>query len=525
MLNRLSTLSLVLPLLLASVACGDEEEETPAASNNSSANNSVNNTPTNNAPNNTPTNNAPNNTPTNNAPNNNPASEAAYTFESRFEPGVSSVAYDGQTMRHLLIVELNSYIGSLTRQIDDASFQPDEEGEVVAALDFYFRFDSAAYGSEELGITTEPGTLQTTWDDVSTGKDLVGKLAGNDAATDHKDWSAEFAGWSDESIAQHGGGVGSPEQLVIAFFETLEANALDRADGGERLGPGGEVLPIHVTTSGQDLQQLVQKFLTGAIAFSQGADDYLDDDIEGKGMLAPNTRDGDKPWTSLEHAWDEGFGYFGATPDFDLYTDDEVAAAGGREGWSSGYHDSDGDGAIDLLWEYNLGHATNAAKRDRGSKVPVDLSGDAFSAFVEGRRIITSAGETLTADEVSALRAQRDKAVGAWEKAISATALHYINDTLKDMAKIGTPDYNFLDHAKHWSELKGFALALQFNPRSPLSDEDFLTLHARIGDKPALEGDDLAAYKAGLLEARDLLAAAYGFDAANLGDENGQNGW
>ena len=65
--------------------------------------------------------------------------------------------------------------------------------------------------------------------------------------------------------------------------------------------------------------------------------------------------------------------------------------------------------------------------------------------------------------------------------------VHYINDTLQDMADFDTADYSFSSHAKHWSELKGFALGFQFNPRSPMSAEDFDVLHALIGMSPVLE--------------------------------------
>ena len=62
------------------------------------------------------------------------------------------------------------------------------------------------------------------------------------------------------------------------------------------------------------------------------------------------------------------------------------------------------------------------------------------------------------------LKAHRDAALSAWEKAIAATVVHYINDVIGDME---AEDYSFYDHAKHWSEMKGFALSFQFNRRSP----------------------------------------------------------
>ena len=54
-----------------------------------------------------------------------------------------------------------------------------------------------------------------------------------------------------------------------------------------------------------------KKFLLGAVAFSQGADDYLDDDVAGKGLLVFGYIPAEgKKYSALEHAWDEGFGYF-----------------------------------------------------------------------------------------------------------------------------------------------------------------------------------------------------------------------
>jgi hypothetical protein len=96
------------------------------------------------------------------------------------------------------------------------------------------------------------------------------------------------------------------------------------------------------------------------------------------------------------------------------------------------------------------------------------------------------------------------------------------------MSAFGTDDYSFLDHAKHWSEAKGYAFTFQFNPRSPVSDGDFERLHGLLGDAPVLAdaGETaIADYRMALLDARGILAAAFGFDAENLGDDDGLDGW
>ncbi|MCJ8272311.1 MAG: DUF4856 domain-containing protein, partial [Psychrosphaera sp.] len=63
---------------------------------------------------------------------------------------------------------------------------------------------------------------------------------------------------------------------------------------------------------------------------------------------------------------------------------------------------------------------------------------------------------------------------------------------------------------------KGFALAFQFNPRSPVTAEQFAQLHDLIGMQSAIEAANVADYTAKLLQARDILQAAYEFDAENV---------
>ncbi len=447
---------------------------------------------------------------------------STYAFESRM--GGSSVDYAGQVFRHVLIADLAKHIGGLTARIDTGALTP-EPGDVIAELDFYYRFDGDTSGGVAHGISTTPATKQSNYEDIASGKDLQGKIAGNDPVGQHRDWATAFVGWDDPAVT-------SPDSLVRLWFEQLDEFAVDRANGMIPAGPDGNpISEVFVTPEGLDLQQLVQKFLLGAVAFSQAADDYLDDDVDGKGLLSDHSAlmEG-KPYTALERAWDEGFGYFGAARDYGDYTDDEIAGKGGRDEYARGYHDSDGDGAIDLLSEYNFGHSVNAAKRDRESSVdaPTDFTGDAWTAFLTGRAIIASADGPLSEAQMNELKAQRDIALRAWESAIVATIIRYINKVLQDMAQFGTAEYRFIEHARSWSELKGFALSLQFNPRSPLSDTQFRDLHDRIGRAPVLPNrpqEDIDAYRTALLEARDILRDAYGFAAENMGDSNGEGGW
>ena len=436
-----------------------------------------------------------------------------YAFTGR--TGASSVAYDGQIFRHLLIEELKTYVGGLTARIDGGSYTP-VAGDIERDLEFYLAFDDASGADVAFAFSTMPAPAQSTFQEVSSGKDLWGKLAGNDEVGQHKDWTTGFVGWDAD-------GVTTPESLVRAWMAQLDALGVDRANGTIPKDPAGaDIASVFVTAQGQDLQQLLQKFLLGAVAFSQGVDDYLDESDAGKGILSDHTAvEEGKTYTALEHQWDEGFGYFGAAIDYATWTDDEIADLGHKD-------TVEADGAIDLLTEVSWGASQNAAKRDRGAVAATDFTADAWEGFWEGRALLARTTGPLTDAELAELKQWRDQAVTAWDSALAATALHYINDTLQDMAKFGTDEYDFAAHAKHWSELKGFALSLQFNPFSPLSDAQHASLHAAIGTAPVLPSApeaDQTAYAVALREARALLGTAYGFDPANLGDDDGNGGW
>ena len=429
-----------------------------------------------------------------------------YEFDSALSPGESSVSYSGQVFRQLLMADMKAALEVLTGMVDANTGMYANPGTIKDYLWGVYWTGELLDGSRPHLLSFSTDALQTTYDEVSSGKDLQGKIAGNDSATDYKNWTGgDFAGWN----------APSPEALVEAWLDMLDANVVAYAKGGDLTGiDGSAVSKVYFTSEGHDLQQLIQKFSGVAIAFHQAADDYTDDDVDGKGLNADHIEPykGTNPYTALEHAWDEAFGYFGAARAYGQWDDSENKAA------SKGY-DADGDGKIDLKTEVNWGHSVNCAKRDLGAVAATDFTGDAWAGFTLGRQLLAeTAGTALTEAQLNELKGHRDQAIGAWEKAIAATAVHYVNDTLQAL-KAATLDAEEL--ATVWSELKGFALAFQFNPRSPMSDADFVKLHNLLGEAPSLD----ASYEADLIEARALMGTAYSFDSTNMGDANGENGW
>ncbi len=437
-----------------------------------------------------------------------------YKFESQFTDGASSVNYSGQTARLALIAELNTYIGA---SADQAGLEADvnagtidgetiTEAVVVAKLNSYFRVNG------DLPLTFLAGSEQTTIREVnSTDRTLEGKLAGNDDARLNINWNeaGNFVGATPGL---------TPTELVDSYFLQLAQNAVNDASGSLRTdaATGQTISQVYINANGTDLKQLIQKFLLMGVTYSQGTDDYLDEGLDSDNIVARNDSNTD---TALEHGYDEGFGYFGANRNFLEYAD-----ALNRD-TSNDEFDVDGNGTFDLLSEVNLGNATNAARRDLGSANnanPTDFTTDAMTAFIAGREIInTSVGRVFTTEERAELEAQRDIAVGAWENAIAATVVHYINDLTENLNE-PTETYSFEDVAKHFSEMKGFALGLQFNPHSAITTEQFAQLHTYFGQAPVtptLGSDDrtaVDAYLADLQLARDLLQEVLAFDADNV---------
>lgn len=449
-----------------------------------------------------------------------------YTFE---RDGNDTVDTTGQVFRQLLIEDLKTFIATLKR----SSYTGSQE-DLLAALDSYYTYaydNSSAVvevikGSSTFKLTakgisgntlafTEGALYQNIQD---PGKHLREKTAGNDNPllwTKLKGWNTQTFHGQDLSTIdadKKGDSFVEPEDLLQAWFKIVAAQAVDGqpfvvANGDQ---PEQMISEAYITEDGLDLSQLVQKFLHASVSYSQATGDYLNVDLgQDKGLNVDNTTAAKAgvSYTNLEHHWDEAFGYFGAARDFLAYTDQQTA-----DGLSL---DTDGNGTISLIKEKNLGISVNTAKRDLGAKDgSVDFSRNAMTAFIKGRHLISTKPEGY----LDAVKALAIIAASQWEKTLGATVVHYINDVIHETGEFGTSSYLFKDHAKYFSELKGFALAFQFNPYSTMTEQDFDTLHSLLGDKPVLPSAGEAAvaeYMNKLKEARSLLQKIYGFSETN----------
>ena len=457
----------------------------------------------------------------------------AFTNDT-YEAGSNSVSYTGQTARQMLILGLVDSLNALTER-------PGESVAITDELNIFVYgegIDSVAHGRTAKG--GEPVIPGPTYGDISSGKNLHKKIAGGTAAGEGETGRLigdEFFGWQDGLDATP-----LPLELVDLWISRTAAQASDGTSPtvGVVGNPAAPVSNVTVDAHGRNYRQLLQKFLMGAVNFSQGTNDYFQANFAEQVALREGPT---KNYTEAEHNYDEAFGYYGAARDILDYTDLEARAKSGRDAYKNGYHDSNDDGSIDLTSEYVLGHAQNCAKRDAGSASaanPTDLSSEVMHAMLAGRTIIAagSAVGSLTDAQLTALDGHIVAASKAWEKCIAATAIHYVKDVLEDMDGF-TADgefadvANFTDLAKHWGELKGFALSLQFSPNSPFRDgtvdgitlDDLKALLANIGDAPVrADGAQngvapsgtaaaaISAYRSKLESVRNILTTAYGFD-------------
>lgn len=388
----------------------------------------------------------------------------AYVFDSRFTPGESSVSYSGQVVRNLLLQDLKSLTDSVGK---DGGRSID-----VADLLKLYEYDDAL--NLKTGTTT--GSLSASesyYSKLSTGKNLVGKI-------------------SDEMVIGYNR---TADDLVREWFKAIADNSQDR----DKLGT-----PMAYTSGdGVDMSQMVNKVLIGAVPYYQATGVYLG------GLLERDNSEGKdgKAYTAMEHAWDEAFGYFGAARDYSRYTDDQLT--GKVDDFT---FDSNGDGSIDFKSEYNFGLSRNAGKRDKGGS-GVDFTQEIFSAFLAGRTAITNQGS------IAEITAYRQTAANGMEKVIAATVVHYINDTLSDMSKLGTAEENIANLNKHWAEMKGYTVALQYNPFRLITDGQLAELHGIMGKAPIYDEPGSNGYKTQVTNykrAKDVMQAAYGFSKTNM---------
>lgn len=331
----------------------------------------------------------------------------------------NSVAYSGQIARHVLLDSLKK----LASQGDGGA----NAAEVEAAMLSYF---NGSEGDLDIIAPATKGDFvikQTTLADLSKGKNIS-----------DKSYDGAMPAWPGNLTGRE----------VLAHMITQAA----QSEGG------------YDAANGYDWAQLISKFTMGAMAYNQAVDNYLDEKLEaGTNPNGKPYKDG-APYTGKEHVWDEAYGYFGAaTHSLGLSAEDNYNIAKQK---NLAVADANGDGVVDLKTEFVFGPAYYAASADKSGKTTYMT--DIITAFIEGRKLITSAqGEDLTEEQRTQLQAYAATIEENWEKVLAEATFKYAGSVYNDIRKIGEAADDdarakaYRAYVKHWGELKGFAMALQ----------------------------------------------------------------
>lgn len=332
-----------------------------------------------------------------------------------------STSYTGQMARHLLHTSLKKLASK-----GNGEANPELKGQMMAY------FSGSDDGHEILSPKSKDGfaVKQSRVEEISKGKNLSGKT-----------YKGAVPGWPGYMTGGE----------VLEFL-------IDKASSSNK---------GYDPVTGYDYPQLISKFLMGAVFYNQAVDNYLDE------RLSAEKNPNDKPYkegnhyTGKEHVWDEAFGYFGA-PAHALALDAKTAyniSKGKPDAMASADHNQ--DGTVDLYREMTYGHAYYSADADKSGKT--SYLHDLMQAFIDGRNLITSAGGNKLTDEQRAeLMAIADSIKSNWEKVIAEAAFKYAGSVYQDLQKLmkliesdGDIAEQFRAYAKHWGELKGFAMSLE----------------------------------------------------------------
>lgn len=399
----------------------------------------------------------------------------------------NSVAYSGQVARHVLHDSLKKLAGKGNGGANAA--------ELEAQMLSYFN------GSDKdlpiIAPVSKDGfpIKQTTLNELSSGKNIAGKF-----------YDGAMPAWPGDMTGK---------EVVLHMIAQAA-----KADGG------------FDAANGYDYAQLISKFTMGAMPFSQAVDNYLDEKL-GAGTK-PNGeayKDG-AYYTGKEHVWDEAFGYFGAAAhSLTLSAEDNYNVAKMKDLAAA---DANGDGVIDLKTEYVFGPAYYAAGADKSGKTAYMQT--ITQAFIDGRALIASAaGENLTDAQRAELQGYAKTIADNWEMVLAEATFKYAGSVYKDISALTEAADDaarakaYRKYVKHWSELKGFAMALQSGKNN--LGKTAVHLNRLIGYGPVtLDGTFVSgldadgnfeknrkmswnSYQLHMLRVQELLANSFGIEA------------
>ncbi len=280
-----------------------------------------------------------------------------YTFE---RDGNSTVDYNGQTSRLLMLQEIGNYIKDAGTNSTTAS--------ATVLKDMYANTNNQ-FSTSDLN---------------SSGKQLKNKTAAS----------------RDYFVNLGGGGSTLEQSNVRDFFEEQFDDAETASNGGDASeGVAGKYLDGTSTrlfaTNGLEPQQVVLKGLMGACFIDQIVNNYLSTAVLDEGTNRDDNTNkvlvSGKSYTNMEHKWDEAYGY--------------VYGAGGGKYWDSYINQVDADsdfGTVkeDIELAFRKGRAAIVANNYtvRDQQVAIIKEKIALVAAVRGVYYLMNGKSKLTTD-------------------------------------------------------------------------------------------------------------------------------
>ena len=331
---------------------------------------------------------------------------ATYSFERN---GSSTVSYSGQTQRLDMMTELSSYAKSGTTEVLSADRMVNMLHNINSPFD-----------QEDLNQTGD------------SRKQIASKLYGQ----------------GDGSTPADGGATQKYFEDLVAEIATLSNSNGETAENGTAGVVTSGTSSYLVDANGMELAQVLEKRLMGALLFHQGTNVYL-----GTEKLAVSNTElkEEKNYTTLEHHFDEAYGYFELPTDMAQFKgmgENKELRFWAKYAYSRNGADGIGyDVAVKIHEEFRTARACIAAQHDNPDD-EVDCSYDASIVSIKKE----------------------------WELILASSVIHYLNevkDELSDQAK--------LSHAlsEGWGFLESLAYANGGDSR--LSDADIESIKSTIG--------------------------------------------
>ncbi|MGB0429518.1 MAG: DUF4856 domain-containing protein [Bacteroidia bacterium] len=323
--------------------------------------------------------------------------------------GASTVSYSGQTQRIAMLAELSTYAKTGTTLVLSEQ-----------TLLNMFTNTNSPFNQSDLNQEGE------------SRKQIASKVYGQGDGLSPNDGGATQTYF---------------KELLIELAQLSELNNQTASNGIAGIVSNGSSNYL-VNAQGFEPVQLLEKGLMGALLFHQGTNVYLGEEklsVSGS-ELAP-----EKSYTSLEHHFDEAYGYF------DLPTD------------MSTFEEKGENGELKFWAKY-------AYSRNGTDGIGYDIANRLHDAYRNARACISAKYDMADKDYDCTYNESIETIKTEWELLVAANAIHYINAAQANLTNQGNICHSL-------SECIGFLQGLRYakNGSSKLSATEIDQIEDLIG--------------------------------------------